>query len=166
MNAPVFLQRKVTFTQRHNRKCYNIDFLLFAKEIKIIRLNHRQINPLVFQVFLLREVNCYPRRHAFSFRTALWKLFCFQRFLQYSNLFTYSGLKWNKRWIWRYSLHVGFRFGMFPQPQFPGSCATLVRRSLHSKTLQRLITGKLSEVDPCRPQNLQRREFELTRWPK
>ena len=164
MNAPVFLQCKVTFTQRHKRKCYNIDLFWFAKEIKIIRVKSQANKPPC--VSATRRKLLYPRRHAFSFRTALWKLFCFQRFLQYSNLFTYSGLKWNKRWIWRYSLHVGFRFGMFPQPQFPGSCATLVRRSLHSKTLQRLITGKLSEVDPCRPQNLQRREFELTRWPK
>ena len=77
MNAPVFLQRKVTFTQRHNRKCYNIDFLWFAKEIKIIRLNYRQVNPLVFQVFLLREVNCYPRRHAFYSVSALRYENCF-----------------------------------------------------------------------------------------
>ena len=49
---------------------------------------------------------------------------------------------------------------------FPGSCATWLRRSLNSKTFKRLITGKLSGVDPGRPRNLQRRKVEVTRWPK
>ena len=31
---------------------------------------------------------------------------------------------------------------------------------------QRLITGKLTGVDPGRPQNLQRRKVEVTSWPK
>ena len=114
MNAPVFLQCKVTFTQRHKRKCYNIDLFWFAKEIKIIRVKSQANKPPC--VSATRRKLLYPRRHAFSFRTALWKLFCFQRLLQYSNLFTYSGLKWSERWIWRYSLHVGFRFGLFSQP--------------------------------------------------
>ena len=37
--------------------------------------------------------------HPFSFRTGLWKMFGFQRLLQYSNLFTFSGLKWNKHFL-------------------------------------------------------------------
>ena len=45
MNAPVFLQRKVTFTQRHKRKCYNIDLFWFAKEIKIIRVKSQANKP-------------------------------------------------------------------------------------------------------------------------
>ena len=31
---------------------------------------------------------------------------------------------------------------------------------------QRLIRGNLTEVDPGRPRNLQRRKVEVTRWPK
>ena len=48
-------------------------------------------------------------------------------------------------------------------PEVVMSCATWVRRSLQSKTLQLLIIGKLSGVDPSRPENLQRIEVELTR---
>ena len=33
---------------------------------------------------------------------------------EYSNLFTFSGT--NSYWIWRYSLHIGFRLRMFSQP--------------------------------------------------
>ena len=41
----------------------------------------------------------------------------------------------NSFWIWRYSLHVGFRFGMFSPGPFSGSCATWLRRSVNSTTL-------------------------------
>ena len=37
---------------------------------------------------------------------------------------------------------------------------------LTPRHFKRLITGKLSAVDLGRPQNLQRRKVEVTRWPK
>ena len=49
---------------------------------------------------------------------------------------------------------------------FPGSCATWLRRCLNFKTLSTAHNGKLTGVDPGRPQNLQRRKVEVTRWPK
>ena len=76
----------------------------------------------------------------------------------YHNVQTYLPfLVWNKTnssWILRYSLHVGFRFGKFLGP-FPGTCTTWTRQSLILRHFQRLITGKLTGVDPGRPQSLQ-----------
>ena len=89
-------------------------------------------------------------------------MFCFQRLLQYSNLFTYPGLKWNKRWIWRlYSLSASVS-ACFLSP-FSESCATCIGWDDHfnPRHFQRLLKGKISAVDPVRPQNLQRRMVEL-----
>ena len=52
-----------------------------------------------------------------------------------------------KRWIWRYSLNVGFLSACFLSP-FRGSCVTWLRRSLQSKTRSTPHNGKTIR---CRP---------------
>ena len=53
----------------------------------------------------------------------------------------------NSSWNLRYSLHVGFRFGKFLSP-FPGTCATWLRQSLHSKTLSTPHNGETNRGKP------------------
>ena len=78
-----------------------------------------------------------------SFRTGLWKMFCFQRILQNSNLFTFSGLKWNKLFL-DLALLALRRLPLqhFFLSPFPGSCATWLRPYLNSKTLSTAHNGK------------------------
>ena len=75
----------------------------------------------------------------------------------------------NSSWNLRYSLHVGFRFGKFLSP-FPGTCATWLRQSLHSKKIG-VDPGRISTRNTYnkpwaqtqgRLQNLQRRKVEVT----
>ena len=101
--------------------------------------------------------------HAFSFRsTGLWKMFCFQRLLQYSNLFTFSALKWNKLFL-DLALLASRRLPLQPvSRELSELWVVLVlswlRRSLNSKALSTAHNGKTNRVDPGRPQYFRRRK--------
>ena len=62
-----------------------------------IRIRHLQVSGLRFTDTPVCKL--FWSRHAFSFRAESWKMFCFQRLSQYSNLYTFSGLKWNKLFL-------------------------------------------------------------------
>ena len=92
---------------------------------------------------------------------------CFQRLLQYSNLFTFSGLKWYKLLLdlaLLASRRLPLRHVLLAR--FPGVVLVGWDDPLIQRHFQRLRTGKLTGVDPGTPQNLQRRKVEVTRWPK
>ena len=71
----------------------------------------------------------------------LWKMFCFQRLSQYSNLFTFSGLKWNKLFL-DFALLASRRLSLRQVSQ-PVSRELLGWDNLFiPRHFQRLITGK------------------------
>ena len=91
----------------------------------------------------------------------------FQRLLQYSNLFIFSGLKWNKLFLGMALLASSrLRLRHVFSARFPGVVLLGWEYPLTSRYFQRLITRKLTGVDPGRLRNLQRRKVEVTRWPK
>ena len=103
----------------------------------------------------------------FQFPHWVMKMFCFQRLLQYSNLFTFPGLKKNKLFL-DLALLASRRLLLQHvfSARFPGAVPLVWDDVLIQRHFQRLITGKLTGVDPGRPQNLQRRKVEVTRGPK
>ena len=63
-------------------------------------------------------------------------------------------MKQTHYWIFRYSLHVGFRFGKFLSP-FPETCATWLRQFVDSKTLSTPHNG---ETNRGRPQKFTKKK--------
>ena len=76
-------------------------------------------------------------------------------------IFSFSGLKWNKLFL-DLALLASHRLTLrhIFSARFPG-VVLLGWEDLFLVHFQRLITGKLTGVDPCRPRNLQRGRVEI-----
>ena len=163
MNAPVFLQRKVTFTQRHKRKCYNIDLFWFAKEIKIIRVKSQANKPPCASATRRKLL---PKETRFQFPHCVMKIVLFPKVFTIFKLIYLFWFKMEQTLDLAILASRRLPFRHVFSARFPGVVPLGWDDVLIPRHFQRLITGKLTGVDPGRPRNLQRRKVEVTRWPK